>query len=123
MTLTIPMGRAALVRRVRLLVAATIAYNVIEAVVALIAGTLASSTALIGFGLDSVIEVSSAAAVAWQFSGPDHEKRERGACGSSPSRFSRWPSTLASNPSTPCCPGTARMTQWSASGSPRCRWP
>jgi divalent metal cation (Fe/Co/Zn/Cd) transporter len=69
--------RAVLVRRVRLFVAATITYNVIEAVIALTAGTLASSTALIGFGLDSVIEVSSAAAVAWQFSGTDHERRER----------------------------------------------
>jgi divalent metal cation (Fe/Co/Zn/Cd) transporter len=68
--------RAVLVRRVRLLVAATISYNVIEAVVAIAAGTVASSTALIGFGLDSVIEVSSAAAVAWQFTGVDHERRE-----------------------------------------------
>jgi len=69
--------RALLTRRVRLLVAATIAYNVIEAVVALSAGTIASSAALIGFGLDSVIEVASATAVAWQFSGPDPEARER----------------------------------------------
>ncbi|SFT32412.1 Cation efflux family protein [Actinopolyspora lacussalsi subsp. righensis] len=60
--------QAALSRRIRLLVAATISYNVIEAVVAITAGTLASSTALIGFGLDSTIEVASAAAVAWQFS-------------------------------------------------------
>lgn len=64
-------------RRVRMLVAATITYNVVEAVIALAAGTVASSTALIGFGLDSVIEVASAAAVAWQFSGSDPEKRER----------------------------------------------
>jgi divalent metal cation (Fe/Co/Zn/Cd) transporter len=68
-----------LVRRVRLLVAATITYNVVEAVVALVAGTRASSTALIGFGLDSVIEVSSATAVAWQFSAADPQKRERAA--------------------------------------------
>lgn len=68
--------RDALTRRIRLLVAATITYNVIEAIVALTAGTLASSTALIGFGLDSVIEVSSAAAVAWQFSARDHAVRE-----------------------------------------------
>ncbi|MFH9495913.1 cation transporter [Streptomyces globisporus] len=60
----------------RLLVAATIAYDVIEAVVALTAGTLASSSALIGFGLDSVIEVFSAAAVAWQFSAREHAVRE-----------------------------------------------
>jgi divalent metal cation (Fe/Co/Zn/Cd) transporter len=71
--------RAALTRRVRLLVAATITYNVIEAVVALSAGAVASSAALVGFGLDSIIEVASAAAVAWQFSGRDPEARERAA--------------------------------------------
>ncbi|GAB7036308.1 cation transporter [Catenuloplanes niger JCM 9533] len=38
---------------------------------------MAGSTALIGFGLDSVIEVSSAAAVAWQFAGADPGRRER----------------------------------------------
>jgi divalent metal cation (Fe/Co/Zn/Cd) transporter len=69
--------RAVLRRRIRWLVAATITYNVIEAVVAIAAGTIASSIALIGFGLDSVIEVSSAAAVAWQFAGPDPERREK----------------------------------------------
>jgi divalent metal cation (Fe/Co/Zn/Cd) transporter len=68
--------RSVLTRRVRWLVAATITYNVIEAVVAITAGTIASSTALIGFGLDSVIEVSSAAAVAWQFSARDHDTRQ-----------------------------------------------
>ena len=69
--------RAVLNRRVRLLVAATIAYNVVEAVIALTEGTRVSSTALIGFGLDSVIEISSAAAVAWQFSADDPESREK----------------------------------------------
>ncbi|MCI4675144.1 cation diffusion facilitator family transporter [Candidatus Mycolicibacterium alkanivorans] len=69
--------RQVLTRRIRFLVAATISYNVIEAAVALTAGAQASSTALIGFGLDSLIEVSSAAAVAWQFSTPDHEAREK----------------------------------------------
>ena len=68
--------RSVLTRRVRWFVAATITYNVIEAVIAITAGTIASSTALIGFGLDSVIEVSSAAAVAWQFSARDHDTRE-----------------------------------------------
>ncbi|MFF5011196.1 cation transporter [Streptomyces phaeochromogenes] len=68
--------RDALAKRIRLLVAATITYNVIEAAVAITAGTLASSTALIGFGLDSIIEVSSAAAVAWQFSAADHAIRD-----------------------------------------------
>ncbi|MGI8954513.1 MAG: cation transporter [Nocardioidaceae bacterium] len=68
--------RDVLARRIRLLVAATITYNVLEAVVAIAAGTAASSSALIGFGLDSIIEVASAAAVAWQFAGSDPESRE-----------------------------------------------
>jgi divalent metal cation (Fe/Co/Zn/Cd) transporter len=69
--------QAVLRRRIRLLVAATISYNVVEAVVAISAGTVASSTALIGFGLDSVVEVGSAAAVAWQFAAPDPHRREK----------------------------------------------
>ncbi|MGZ8815357.1 MAG: cation transporter [Mycobacterium sp.] len=69
--------RALLTRRIRLLVAATIAYNVVEAVVALAEGSRVSSSALIGFGLDSVVEISSAAAVAWQFSAVDPETREK----------------------------------------------
>lgn len=72
-----PARRQVLARRIRWLVAATISYNVIEAVVALGEGMRVSSAALVGFGLDSVIEVSSAAAVAWQFAGPDPEQREK----------------------------------------------
>jgi divalent metal cation (Fe/Co/Zn/Cd) transporter len=75
-TLTIDRKRL-LSRRIRWFVAATISYNVIEAIVALSEGARVSSTALVGFGLDSVIEVSSAAAVAWQFAGRDPEARER----------------------------------------------
>lgn len=73
----VPDRRRVLQRRIRWIVAATITYNVIEAVIAIAAGSVASSTALIGFGLDSVVEVLSAAAVAWQFAGPDPEARER----------------------------------------------
>lgn len=72
-----PARRALLHRRIRWFVAATITYNVIEAIIAIGEGARVSSTALIGFGLDSVIEVSSAAAVAWQFSGTDPEAREK----------------------------------------------
>ncbi|PSK92390.1 cation efflux family protein [Haloactinopolyspora alba] len=68
---------ASLRRRVRLIVAGTIAYNVVEAVIAITAGAVASSTALVAFGLDSTVEVVSAAAIAWQFSGRDPEARER----------------------------------------------
>lgn len=69
--------RAVLAARIRWFVAATITYNVVEAVVALTEGHRASSTALIGFGLDSLIEVSSAAAVAWQFAARDPATREQ----------------------------------------------
>ena len=69
--------RQVLQRRIRLIVAATITYNVLEAVIALTAGRAASPAALIGFGLDSLVEVLSAAAVAWQFAGPDPHRRER----------------------------------------------
>jgi divalent metal cation (Fe/Co/Zn/Cd) transporter len=72
-----PARTAVLRRRIRLLVAATITYNLMEAVVAITAGAIASSTALIGFGLDSIVEVSSAAAVAWQFSAVDPHRREK----------------------------------------------
>jgi len=72
-----PERRAILQRRIRWIVAATITYNIIEAIVALTAGTVASSAALIGFGLDSIVEVLSAAAVAWQFAAPDPHRRER----------------------------------------------
>lgn len=64
-------------RRIRWVVAVTITYNVVEALVALAAGTAASSTALVAFGLDSIVEVLSAAAVAWQFAAPDPETREK----------------------------------------------
>ncbi|MDM4763997.1 cation transporter [Galbitalea sp. SE-J8] len=72
-----PVRRDVLRRRIRLIVAGTITYNVVEALVAITAGALASSTALIAFGLDSIVEVLSAAVVAWQFSARDPEARER----------------------------------------------
>ncbi|MGN7969829.1 MULTISPECIES: cation diffusion facilitator family transporter [unclassified Microbacterium] len=70
--------RHTLQRRIKWIVTATIAYNLIEAIVAITAGTVASSAALIGFGLDSTIEVLSAAAVAWQFTRRDPERWEKG---------------------------------------------
>ena len=69
--------QAALYRRVRWIVGFTIGYNVLEGVIALSAGAVASSAALIGFGLDSFIEVFSAAAVAWQFTRRDPERWEK----------------------------------------------
>jgi len=71
--------RAGLERRVRWVVSATITYNIVEAVVAITAGRIASSAALVAFGLDSLVEVLSAGAVAWQFAASDPRRRERAA--------------------------------------------
>ena len=68
---------AVLTKRIRFIVAFTIVYNLLEAVVSLWAGQDASSSALIGFGLDSTIEVTSALAVAWQFSRPEPQRYEK----------------------------------------------
>jgi len=63
------------------LVIATLAYNVIEAGVALGSGFVAGSIALIGFGLDSVIETAAAGVLLWrlyvEFRGDDAEAVER----------------------------------------------
>lgn len=75
-TLTAP-RKSVLQRRIRWIVTATIGYNVVEAIVAISAGSVANSAALIGFGLDSVVEVLSAAAVAWQFTRKDPERYEK----------------------------------------------
>lgn len=75
-----PPSRATVLhRRVRLIVAITITYNVVEAAIAIAAGMAASSAALIGFGLDSTVEVLSAAAIVWQFSARHHADREEAA--------------------------------------------
>ncbi|RZU67050.1 cation efflux family protein [Microterricola gilva] len=73
-----PERTALLRRRIRWIVGITIGYNLVEAGVSILAGAAASSVALIGFGLDSLVEVLSAAAVAWQFSRADPEKYEKG---------------------------------------------
>ncbi len=69
-------SRTSLRQRAVALAWLTVGWNVIEAVVAIGAGRDAGSMALIGFGLDSTIEVASAAVIIWQFSGVD-KKRER----------------------------------------------
>lgn len=69
--------RRRLGRRAQLLAGASVAYNAVEAVVAIAAGLVAGSVALVGFGLDSVVEVSSGLIVLWQFHHPIPESRER----------------------------------------------
>ncbi len=64
-------------RRAKLLAGASVTYNLVEAVIAIAAGLVAGSVALIGFGLDSVIEVSSGAIILWQFRHALPQSRER----------------------------------------------
>jgi len=71
-------ARAALVRRGLRLNYLTIAYNTLEALVAIIAGLLAGSVALLGFGFDSVIEVTASGAAQWRLRADwNAERRER----------------------------------------------
>ena len=76
MTTTTRSPQGLLRRRVVALAWVTVVWNATEAVVAIVAGRAAGSLALVGFGLDSTIEVVSAAVIIWQFSGLDDE-RER----------------------------------------------
>ena len=69
--------RTELGRRAQLLAGASVAYNAVEAVVAIGAGAVASSIALIGFGLDSIVEMSSGLIILWQFRHRMPETRER----------------------------------------------
>ena len=69
--------RSRLGRRAQLLAGASVAYNGLEAVIAIAAGLAAGSVALVGFGLDSVVEVSSGLVILWQFRHRLPESRER----------------------------------------------
>ena len=64
-------------RRAQLLAGTSVAYNLVEATVAVAAGSVAGSIALVGFGLDSLVEVSSGLVILWQFRHRVPEARER----------------------------------------------
>ncbi len=68
---------AKLIRRGLWLEYASMAWMTIEASVAIIAGILASSLALVAFGLDSVIEFAAAAIVVWQLRGVSDDRERR----------------------------------------------
>jgi divalent metal cation (Fe/Co/Zn/Cd) transporter len=70
-------ARAVSVRRGRRLEYVTIGWNSLEAVASIAAGLIAGSIALVGFGLDSLIEVSSGAALLWRLHLDAPERRER----------------------------------------------
>src|SRR3989442_10349914 len=73
----VPTDRANIIHRGRKLQYLTIAWNSLECVIALVAGFLAGSIALVGFGFDSAIEVTSSLAALWRLrQDRDEETRE-----------------------------------------------
>lgn len=70
--------RAAFAHRGRKLEYFTIAWNALEGLVAVVAGAIAGSISLVGFGIDSFIEVTSGAALLWRMSvDADVHRREK----------------------------------------------
>ena len=71
-------SRPELIKRGRHLEYFTIAYNSLEGLIAVVAGLMAGSIALVGFGFDSLIEVTSGTALVWRLhSDADESRRER----------------------------------------------
>lgn len=73
----VAMERPALIRRGLFLNCLTIGYNVLEAVVSIAAGLVAGSVALVGFGVDSAIEVTASGAAQWRLRVDRHEGRRK----------------------------------------------
>ena len=74
----IALDRQAVARRGKQLEYFTIAWNTLEGLVAVVAGALAGSISLVGFGIDSFIEVTSGGVLLWRMSvDADVQKRER----------------------------------------------
>jgi divalent metal cation (Fe/Co/Zn/Cd) transporter len=69
--------RVALLRRGRRLEAATLAWNVVATVVLAVATVEARSVALLGFGLDSLIEIGASTVVLWELADAAHDRQRR----------------------------------------------
>src|SRR5258708_34881724 len=76
MARTAILERAVVVRRGRRLEYFTIVWNALEGVVAVVAGAIAGSISLVGFGIDSFIEVTSGSVLLWRMS-VDEEVQHR----------------------------------------------
>jgi divalent metal cation (Fe/Co/Zn/Cd) transporter len=68
MTESLLLDRKVAVRRGRRLEYFTIAWNALEGLVAVVAGAIAGSISLVGFGIDSFIEVTSGSVLLWRMS-------------------------------------------------------
>jgi divalent metal cation (Fe/Co/Zn/Cd) transporter len=82
--------RRDLLRRGLLLEGFTVAWNVLEGIVAVAAGLLSNSVALIGFGIDSFVETTSAVVVGWRL-----RTELRGGCGAAAQRAERSATRVA----------------------------
>jgi divalent metal cation (Fe/Co/Zn/Cd) transporter len=75
---TSTLDRASIANHGRRLEYFTIAWNSLEGLIAISAGAVAGSISLLGFGIDSLIEVTSGAALLWRMSADaDHQRREQ----------------------------------------------
>ena len=74
---TLALERPKLIRRGLQLEYFTIVWNSLEALIALVSGFIAGSVALVGFGLDSLVEVTSGGALLWRLHQDDESRRER----------------------------------------------
>ena len=78
MSARVILDRVEVVRRGRHLEYFTIAWNSLEGLVAVVAGAIAGSISLVGFGIDSFIEVTSGSVLLWRMSvDADVQRRER----------------------------------------------
>ncbi|HEX6560196.1 MAG TPA: cation transporter [Longimicrobiales bacterium] len=64
------------IKHARRLEYVTVGWNAVEGVVSIAAGAAASSTALVGFGIDSFIESTSGSVMLWRLHGVDHARKE-----------------------------------------------
>ena len=87
-----------LARRAKLLSWASLGYMALEGIVAVVAGIVAGSIALIGFGIDSAIEGFASVVIVWRFTGWRTSPRTPSAAlrNSSPSSSSSSPHTSPS---------------------------
>ena len=95
--------RDRLIRRAKALSWLSLAYMTAEGTVAITAAILASSVALLGFGLDSVIEGLASIIVIWRFTGPRRLSLRRNNAPSSSSR-SAYSCSRPTSPRTPSAP-------------------
>ncbi len=75
MMVQVALGRQAMARRGKRLEYFTIAWNTLEGLVAIISGLMAGSISLVGFGIDSFIEVTSGGTLLWRMSVDEDEPR------------------------------------------------